>query len=194
MMSTSRRILLYRRVGDTIALDSHEDEKGAEAGYVAGFDWTGTVEATLLDAGYYNSLADAGIGEDELVIPNHYEDDQVSILLIHIRLKNIDATPSGPHPFMSWGTFKVAVDDAEEMQSTALMEVAYFDGTSEDAEDPKRNYYDYKLGIGEERVFTAAYYVQREYLNHDAYLAPGYISTQKKYAFDIPDPVEGVTP
>lgn len=180
-------------VGDTLVLDSRDDDRGAEAGYVSGFDWTGSIEVTLLDAQYYKSLPDAGIGEDVFTLRNAFAEDQYSILVIHLRLKNIDATANSSRSFFSWGTFKVAVDDVEGVPSPWLLDEAYFDGTSEDVEDFEHNYYDYKLDIGEERVFTAAYYVQREYLNHDVYLAPGLYSTQKKYAFDLPDPVEGVT-
>lgn len=171
------------QLGQTCRLDSAEDMQGADAGYVARFDWDGTIEATLLSADYYDSLAATGLDTSKMFeVPEDLTGTYV--LVCRMQLTNVDAHNQEGKNSFSWQNYALLVDDVKNQPPNAGPMLCYFDGIGpKGAENP----FAFQLAPGQKRVFTAAYLVPDSYREGSLFYSIGADAVEThKYNIHVP--------
>lgn len=177
------------QLGQTCRLGSAEDMQGADAGYVARFDWDGTMEATLLSADYYDSLAATGLDASKMFeVPKDLTGTYV--LVCRMQLTNVDAHDQKGKDTFDWLDFSLLVDGIKNQPPDAGPTQCYFDGLlPADAKHP----FDFQLAPGQERVFTVAYVVPGSYRGGSLFYSIGSDAVEtRKYNIHVPQATENL--
>lgn len=164
---------------EPIVLDSEEDEKGfAFGGYVAGFPWQGTMVLTVLEAGEYSTLEEAGLDAEKKMAKG--TDGYKSFVVLKMKLLNRSASSIDRGNRFNIATF-VNLLAGNPLSRTG--DIVYFDGTASDA-DPHKGLYEFILDKNEEHIYTVAVEVSPKELEGDVFMAIG-LSHCEKYRASI---------
>jgi len=152
-------------LNDPLLLCSNEDRLGLADGYVAYFDWVGSMRVTLLRVAIYDSMEDAGIDSADLFYCDPstiYKGCKMKFVLCDIVLENIDAEPDpfyGDSGYYNICSFRLAIEGISStfIPNCSPLSVDYFDGTIPGA-TPHQLYY-YSLDKGEAKQFRLGYFV-----------------------------------
>lgn len=166
----------YRfQVGDAVKLDSAEDDQGLDPshGFHAGFDWKGTMVATVVKTAEYPSLAAAGATAGRRLDghPMDYDDSldyqgsPVRYVECDLKLENVDAAQEFPEPGLgdkggyafNSGVFNLASTDSDDRPF--MDGFVWFDGEIPDA--PPNDGFCFTLKPGQERTLKMIYAVPK---------------------------------
>jgi|GEM_PF-3871510 len=149
---------------NTLVLDSNEDLLGLDDDfYVAGFDWVGTMEVTLVDVAVYDSMEHAGIDSNDPFFSRDFQDNkEIRFILCTIVLENVDAIPNpsfSKSGYFNISNFGLIIEGGSSsvMPPNEKQLVFYFDGTIPDVSPGQRHYY--SIEKGEIRQFRLGFFV-----------------------------------
>lgn len=174
------------QLGETITLDSNSDKEGESYSWVAGFDWDGTIEATLNEVKIYEQKQFDELNSKYLVSDdmerqlNRLEDPKNPLIVCYqLTLHSIDATPENGNGF-NIQTFSLNGDAEFASYEPIYIEGTYY-GTKKYDET---NGYKYTLAKGETKTITIGYLVGSNAKGTELSLAFGQ-SNSEKYAVKI---------
>lgn len=174
------------QLGETVTLNYNSDKEGESYSWVAGFDWSGTLEATLNEVKIYKQNQFDQLNSKYLVNDdmerqlNRLEDPKNPLIVCYqLTLHSIDATPENGNGF-SIQTFSLNGDAEFASYEPIYIEGTYY-GTKKYDET---NGYKYTLAKGETKTITIGYLVGSNVKDTELSLAFGQSNTEK-YAVKI---------
>lgn len=176
---------VYRySIGETAVLDSSQDDEGESYGWIGGFDWNGTLKATVREVAAYQKVQNAPLDEryywpdlDEQIIA---DGGTPLFVLLSVDLENVDAVMDSYED----GSFNISVFQAVS-DSVALSEFAYFDGNfAGTGEGSDSNGYHCRIEPGQTRAVHIGFFADESILSEGFHISVGMTGLQK-YVFEI---------
>lgn len=167
-------------VGESLLINSADEEYSNENIYVVGVDWTGSMEFTIEDWQSYPSVDDSPVNPDEMLEQQGSDSD---FYLFKIRVRNIDAVPDPTYvkPGKPADSFRFA--DVIKLQAEdEKIRLAYLHCDDEGVVVPPDRYI---LNPGEESVLYAGYFLSGAQLDKGPHFNIGISADLEKYTLEF---------
>ena len=173
------------KIGEVITLNSHADEEGESYGWVAGFDWDGTIEATLDEVKVYKQ-SQFGLLEKKHLVSDDMErqigrlekTSNPMIVCYQLTLHSINASSEDDE--LNVAAFSLNGDVDFASYDPIYLKGTYFGTKNYDG----TNGYRYKLAKGKTITITVGYLVDPSVKNTELSFSFGE-SNSEKYVVKI---------